>query len=182
VIVYYGAIAEWFDWPLWIHAAKARPNWSFVLIGQSYDNNPAGVRARAAASPNIHYLGPKPYPELARYMHFVDVATIPFLLNSVTHSCSPVKMFEYMATGKPIVATAMHEVLKYDSVLVAHTPAEFVERLEEACIRTSDPTYQSLLRKEAERNTWGARAAAYIEALRSASTRFHGKPRRAMID
>ena len=93
-------MAEWFDWPLWIHAAKARPNWSFVLIGPAYDGDIAAVHARAAAAPNIHYLGPKRYDELPGYMQFVDVATIPFVLNAITHACSPVKLFEYMAAGK----------------------------------------------------------------------------------
>ena len=126
VIVYYGALAEWFDWPLWIHAAKARPNWSFVLIGTAYDGDVAAVQARAAAAPNIHYLGPKRYDELPAYMQFVDVATIPFVLNAITHACSPVKLFEYMAAGKPIVTTAMREVLKYQSVLVARSAEDFV--------------------------------------------------------
>ncbi len=181
VIVYYGAMAEWFDWPLWIHAAKARPNWSFVLIGPAYDGDVAAVHARAAAAPNIYYLGPKRYDELPRYMQFVDVATIPFVLNAITHACSPVKLFEYMAVGKPIVTTAMREVLKYKSVLVAQTQEDFVRRLDEAIAKKHDPHYLALLRAEAEANTWKSRALALNAALAETRARRGGNPRRAQL-
>jgi hypothetical protein len=181
VVAYYGAIANWFDWPLWVHAANARPDWSFVLIGPAYDGNTAAVQARAAAAPNIHYLGPKRYDELPRYMQFVDVATIPFVLNAITHACSPVKLFEYMAAGKPVVTTAMREVLKYHSVLVAHSAEDFVRRLDEAVGKRNDTDYLALLRAEAESNTWHSRAAALAAALQAAAARYGGRPRRATM-
>jgi glycosyltransferase involved in cell wall biosynthesis len=181
VIAYYGTIAEWFDWPLWIHAAKARPNWSFVLIGPAYDNDTHALRLRAAQASNIYYLGPKPYGELPGYMRYVDVATIPFVLNAITHACSPVKLFEYMAAGKPIVTTAMREVLKYKSVLAARSPEEFVLRLDEAIDKRDDPTYLALLRKEAEENTWESRAQSLVSALRVANERYGGQTRRARL-
>ena len=175
--MYYGALAEWFDWPLWIHAAKARPNWSFVLIGPAYDGDVAAVHARVAAAPNIFYLGPKRYDELPGYMQFVDVATIPFVLNAITHACSPVKLFEYMAAGKPVVTTAMREVLKYKSVLVARSAEEFVCRLDEAVTKQHDPAYLALLRTEAEANTWHSRAMALKKALQAARIQYGGAPR-----
>jgi glycosyltransferase involved in cell wall biosynthesis len=181
VIAYYGAMAEWFDWPLWVHAAKARPNWSFILIGLPYDGNYAAVHARASAAPNIYYLGPKRYDELPSYMTFVDVATIPFVLNSITHACSPVKLFEYMAAGKPVVTTAMREVLKYESVLVAKSPDDFVRRLDEAVAKHHDPAYLALLQAEAERNTWRSRAMTLSSALEAARSRYGGIPRRARL-
>jgi glycosyltransferase involved in cell wall biosynthesis len=181
IIAYYGALGPWFDWPLWIHAAKARPDWSFVLIGPPYDGDMLPIRTRAAEAPNIHYLGPKQYRELPGYLRYFDVATIPFLLNSITHACSPVKLFEYMAAGKPIVTTAMREVLKYKSVLVAHSPEDFVERLDQALAMRNDPAYQSLLRIEAEQNTWESRAAGLIEALREAELQYGSRPRRAAL-
>lgn len=179
VIAYYGTFADWFDWPMLIHAAKARPNWSFVLIGPPYDGYLGPILARAAESPNIYYLGPKAYGELPAYMQFVDVATIPFVLNPITHACSPVKLFEYMAAGKPIVVTAMREVLKYKSVLVTESADDFVRKLDEAVAKRDDPAYLALLRQEAEQNTWDSRARKLMSALQAASAVGDGRPQRA---
>jgi glycosyltransferase involved in cell wall biosynthesis len=180
VVVYYGFLAEWFDWPMWEHAAAAKPEWSFVLIGAPYDGDAEAIRARVGRHPNMFYLGPKPYAELSRYMAHVDVATIPFLLNDITHACSPVKLFEYMAAAKPIVTTPMREVLKYESVLTAATPSAFVRRLEEALRKRGDPEYLSILKREAEKNTWQSRADMLRARVKTLQVEHGGIPRRKL--
>lgn len=179
VVTYYGTIADWFDWPLWEEAARARRDWSFVLIGPPYDGRTHPVQARVRSHPNMHYLGPKPYQALPAYVAHCDVMTIPFVLNSVTHSCSPVKLFEYMAAGKPVVASPMREILKYRSVLFAETPEDFVKRIETALRRREDPTYQQTLEREARENTWQRRAEALLNAIESAQKAQGRLPRRA---
>lgn len=168
VVSYYGALGEWFDWDMWLGAAALRPDWAFVLIGYPYDGKMDAVRARLVAFPNAHYLGPKPYQELPAYLAQIDVATIPFILNDITHGCSPVKLFEYMAAGKPIVCSPMREVLKYRSVRFATTAEEFVRRIEEVAPLRADPEYQYLLRQEAAENTWRARAERLSVAVAAA--------------
>ena len=79
--------------------------------------------------PRVHFLGAKPYAELPRYARFYDVAILPFAVNEITESVSPVKIFEYMAAGKPVVTTGLPECRKYRSCLIADTPDDFVKQL-----------------------------------------------------
>jgi glycosyltransferase involved in cell wall biosynthesis len=178
VVAYYGAIAEWFDWKMWEGAAVARRDWSFVLIGPPYDGRADSVNARVSSHPNMHYLGPKPYQSLPAYVSHCDVMSIPFVLNSVTHSCSPVKLFEYMAAGKPVVASPMREIRKYKSVLFAETAQEFVKSIETALRQREDPAYRQTLQREARENTWHERAEALRNAIKSTRAAEDGLPRR----
>jgi teichuronic acid biosynthesis glycosyltransferase TuaH len=165
VVGYYGAIAEWMDFDLWRAAARLRPDWAFVWIGFPLRPGMVDEIAEVAKLPNAFYLGKKPYRELPAYLAYFDVATIPFLLNPITHACSPVKLFEYMAAGKPVVATRMREILKYRSVRFADTAQEFVAQIEVALKLRDDPDYRRVLRSEAEANTWRARAKALCRAM-----------------
>lgn len=179
VVGYYGVIAEWFSWDILEYCASARPDWSFVLIGIPYTaEDRARINNRTTRYSNIYFLGPKPYRVLSDYLYCFDIATIPFMLNPITHACSPVKLFEYMAGGKPIVTTPMKEIIKYRSVLTGETPDEFLSQLEKAlCLRASD-SYRSVLRQEAHENTWGARAEYLINQLEAVHRRQVGRPRR----
>ena len=181
MVGYHGALSTWFDWSLWLHAARARPDWSFVLVGPAFRVTEEEIRERVAERPNLYYLGAKPFRQLTRYTARFDVAAIPFTLNAVTHACSPVKLFEYMAAGKPVVATPMREVLKYRSVLVADGPDSFVARLDEAVARRSDPDYQALLAREAAANTWRSRAETLRHALEDVLARQGRVPRRHLL-
>jgi hypothetical protein len=136
------------------------------------------VLAEKRRHANVFYLGAKPYDALPQYLACCDVAVIPFVLNEVTHACSPLKLFEYMAAGKPIVATPMREITKYRSVLFASGCGEFVQQLERAVCLGGDPEYKSLLRQEAESNTWRARAIRIREAVEVARQAQEGRPRR----
>ncbi len=167
VVGYYGALAEWFDWDIWIGMALKKPEWSFVLIGYPYDGNIKAAQERLAQYPNIYYLGPKPYLQLTEYLAAFDVATIPFVINAITHGCSPVKLFEYMAGGKPIVCTPMRETLKYQSILFATNDDEFISKIEEALVLCKTADYQGLLLKESTENTWKARAQLLIDRVKS---------------
>jgi teichuronic acid biosynthesis glycosyltransferase TuaH len=104
---------------------------------------------------------------------------IPFVLNSITHSCSPVKLFEHVAAGKPVVATPMREILKYRSVLFAETSEDFVKRVETALRRREEPAYRRTLEREAQENTWQERAEALRHALESVRAAQGGLSRRA---
>jgi teichuronic acid biosynthesis glycosyltransferase TuaH len=90
-----------------------------------------------------------------------------------------VKLFEHMAAGKPVVASPMREILKYQSVLFAGTPEDFVQRVETALHQRQDPAYCQLLEREARENTWQQRAEALRHAIESVRTAQGGLPRRA---
>ncbi len=164
IIGYYGALARWFDYRLFSAVAGSRPDLNFVLIGLDYDGslNPSGL----LDLPNVHWLGQKPYADLPCYLHFFDVATIPFELSHITHTTSPLKLFEYMAGGKPVVATPMQESLRFEGVLTASNPDEFSTQLDHALTLNSSPDYQATIDSVARSNTWEARARQIIEALK----------------
>ncbi|MDP8224447.1 MAG: glycosyltransferase [Candidatus Lernaella stagnicola] len=167
VVGYYGIIESWFDFELWAQVAAKKTRWSFVLVGHATAAVAAQVDALTSSAPNIFYLGSKPYAELPAYLAHMDIATIPFKLNDVTHATSPLKLFEYMAAGKPIVATPMREIIKYKSVLWGEQPGAFVRQLESAVTFAENATYRETLAREAAANTWTARAAELLAAIRA---------------
>ena len=164
IVCYYGALASWFDYEL-VRALAATGRYSVVLIGLKYDTSfdeqlPSPV-------PNLYYLGARDYRVLKYYAHEAAVLMIPFLINDITRATSPVKLFEYMALGRPIVTTDMDECRQYRSVLIGHSREEFLSQVERALTLRNDADYLAALARDAEENDWQAKAAAIIEALRA---------------
>jgi len=162
IVGYYGALAEWVDYDLLDYAAQRLPDHSFVFIGPNYDKTMD--EAEVFTRPNVWWLGPKSYDGLPAYLHHFSVATIPFKVNEVTHRVSPLKLFEYMAGGKPVVTTAMREAQHYEHVLVAHDPDEWVKLLAEGCDLDRDPAFVASLQRMARANTWDQRVGTLIDA------------------
>jgi len=163
IMGYYGALCEWFDFDLLAKVARARPDYRFVLIGLT--TLPDKVRQLVRENANIAYLGEKCYEELPSYLAHFDVAMIPFVVNHVTNAVSPLKLFEYMAGGRPVVSTNLFECRKHEQVLVADCAADFASHLDRAVTLASDGEYQEELRTIAAKNSWRARAAMIVEAL-----------------
>ena len=154
IIGYYGAIADWFDSALVRDLANAHPEWTFLLIGSTHlsDLKPLqGVK-------NIYLLGEKPYNEIPGYLSHFDVGIIPFKQTPLTHATNPVKMYEYLSAGKPIVATRLDEISHYDDyVRLAETRDEWEAAILESL---SEEKRDSLLEKRfvfARANTWDKR-------------------------
>jgi glycosyltransferase involved in cell wall biosynthesis len=160
VIGYFGALAKWFDYDVIRYIATSRSGYEIVLIGIDYDGSIG--RSGVLTLPNVHFLGTKHYASLPDYAAYFDVATVPFVLNDVTQSTSPVKLFEYMAARRPIVTTDLRECRKYRSVLIGRDYAEFVAKLDEALGLRSDAEYRVLLDREADENSWAGRARALM--------------------
>ena len=108
IVGYYGAIAEWVDYDLIRRSAQALPDFEFVFLGPDYDGSVDSHRD-IFDLPNVRWLGVKEYGELPGHLHHFDVTTIPFIINEVTHAVSPLKLFEYMAGGRPIVTPNLRE-------------------------------------------------------------------------
>lgn len=164
IIGYYGALASWFDYNLLKYLAEKRPEYSIVLFGIKYDDSLD--KSDIGKYSNIFFLGSRNYDVLQNYASKFNVCTIPFLINDITKATSPVKLFEYMALGKPIVTTAMTECKKYKSVFISNTYDEFIELVDNA-INLNDKSYFELLQKEALENTWFEKAKIIINLLKS---------------
>ena len=104
---FFGVIDERMDLELLRHAAEARPAYQFVLVGPVVKIPESSL----PRSENLHYLGSKQYAELPAYLHGWDVAIMPFALNDATLFISPTKTLEYLAADKPVVSTAVADVV-----------------------------------------------------------------------
>ena len=166
IVCYYGALASWFDYDL-VKKIAATGKYSVVLFGikydESYDKNMHG-------EPDIYFMGPRDYRVLKNYANRADVLVIPFLINDITKSTSPVKIFEYMALHKPIVTTDMLECRKYSSVLIGVDHDDFLQQLEHALELREDAAYLALLDRQARENEWSEKTKAILDMLRAEET------------
>ncbi|HWI13533.1 MAG TPA: glycosyltransferase [Burkholderiales bacterium] len=131
VLGYFGVIDERLDYELIDRLAASFHDGSIVMIGPLAKVDRDTLPQRA----NIHWLGQQAYETLPRYVKGFDVCLMPFALNEATEHINPTKTLEYMAAGKPVVSTAVPDVVRnFDSlVTVAHTPVAFIEAAREAC-------------------------------------------------
>lgn len=164
IICYYGSLAVWFDYELLKKCAKKYPKYAFVLIGIEYDSSLKD--SKILNNKNVIYLGKINYSELINLTKDVDLLTIPFLINEVTESTSPVKLFEYMATKKPILTTAMKECKKYKSVIIGENHNDFIKKIDSTIELINDDKYIELEIKEAEENTWDSKSETIIDLLK----------------
>ncbi len=104
---FFGVIDERMDLQLLSQLSRERPEYQFVVVGPVV-KIPEDSLPRAQ---NIHYLGPKPYAQLPLYLRGWDVAMMPFALNDSTRFISPTKTLEYIAGGRPVVSTAVRDVV-----------------------------------------------------------------------
>ena len=125
-IGFYGVIDERFNVELLRSVAELRPDWHFVIIGPTAKIDPVSLPTNR----NIHFLGMRDYNALPEYLAGWDVAMMPFELNDATKYISPTKTPEFLAAGKPVVSTSIHDVVHpYGDkklVSIADTPDEFV--------------------------------------------------------
>ena len=164
VIGYFGAISEWFDMPLVVSAARERPGWRFILVGSTFGCDVT----EAKRVPNIEFVGEVPYAELPQWVHGFDVCLIPFILNELTSCTNPVKVYEYLSAGKPVVATRMPELEAIsEQVLLADDNADFVKQLDRALEGSSDEKAAASRREWASGHSWRARADQLSAAVAS---------------
>lgn len=129
VIGYYGALAQWLDYPLLAALADRRPEWNFILVGDIFVDDLAGLEHK----PNVQLLGRKPYSQMPLYLDHFDACLIPFRLYNVTHAVDPVKFYEYISAGKPVISTPLTEMSIYKDLLYFATGVdEFIEQIERA--------------------------------------------------
>lgn len=126
-IGYYGVIDERLDLTLIDEIAAKKPEWNFIYIGPVVKIDPETLPKRE----NIFYLGSKTYADLPQYLATWDIAMMPFALDESTRFISPTKTPEYLAGGKPVISTAIDDVIAtYGSenlVHIIHNSDEFIE-------------------------------------------------------
>jgi len=158
---YFGAIAPWIDWELMDYVSERNRDLNFVMIGPLY-----GEFKDIVTADNIYYLGRKDYVELPRYLQYFDVCIIPFKVTPMIEACNPIKMYEYLSAGKPVVTTDMPEVRNLAGVYVGKTNQEFNHYIQQALWHKDDFTQKMARMKIARANSWANRAKAADEKIR----------------
>jgi len=150
VLGYIGVVDERIDYQL-VDQLSHATNGSVVMVGPSTKVDPATFPRRE----NLHWLGGRDYADLPAYAKAFNVCLMPFALNDATRFINPTKTLEYMATGRPIVSTAIEDVvLQFSKVVsIARTPVEFVHHCHAAVHR---PNAAAIARglELAARNSW----------------------------
>jgi teichuronic acid biosynthesis glycosyltransferase TuaH len=152
IIGYVGAIVSLrIDIDIITELARSRPQWSIVLVGPEDDFFSGSALHEY---PNIHFLGRKPLAELPAYIAQFDVCFNPQLVNEMTIGNYPLKIDEYLAMGKPIVATRTDAMQIFeDYVYCAGRPADYVPLIERA-LSEDDPDLPEKRKKFAATHTW----------------------------
>jgi len=159
---YVGALGPWFDTEAVRHAALALPSWSFALAGRI--ENPDVVAL--ADLPNVETVGEIPFREVPTFLAGLDVALVPFRDLPLTRAVDPVKLYEGLAAGLPVVARRLPEVERWTEprVYAYSTPEEFIAALKRAV--EGDSLEQARdRRRAAEQESWDRRAAALLETV-----------------
>lgn len=138
-IGFYGVIDERIDVNLIREIATARPEWQLMMIGPIVKIDPVTL----PRLPNIHYLGGKTYDELPVYLSGWEVAVMPFAINQSTRYISPTKTPEYLAGGRPVVSTPIHDVVQMygdsELVFIASDSDSFITAIDRALAMMETP-------------------------------------------
>jgi glycosyltransferase involved in cell wall biosynthesis len=153
-IGFFGVIDERMDLDLLETISHQRPEWHFIIIGPVVKIDPATL----PMGPNIHYLGVKAYEELPTYLAGWDVAMMPFGINESTRFISPTKTPEYLAGGKPVVSTAIPDVVspygENGLVYIADSASAFIQGIEQELGMKNREGWLKAVDIFLEKNSW----------------------------
>jgi GT2 family glycosyltransferase/glycosyltransferase involved in cell wall biosynthesis len=165
VIGYYGAIAEWFDVDLLRKVARDNPDALVLMVGR----DTAGVAEAVSDVKNIRFVGEVAYAELPYWLYGFDVCLLPFKVIPLTLATNPVKVYEYLSAGKPVVSVDLPELSQFEGLVrLAGDHEGFLHQVKLALAEpVGDVSLESPRREFGSRQTWLHRAAALDEALDS---------------
>ena len=165
VIGYQGGIASWFDYDLMDYVIRNNPDFIFLFAGM------VDVRSRRDFGRIVHYrnvlhLGAVDPEVLPWVLSRINVGIIPFKINDLIRATNPIKLYEYLAAGKPVVATPMLEVMRYEAkgmVATAEDPEAFSRSLREMASLAEEPSLHRERLMIGHDNSWNARFRKILE-------------------
>jgi glycosyltransferase involved in cell wall biosynthesis len=165
IVGYVGHISIRLDLPLLAEIARQRPDWSLVLVGSVWEKKCEREMAALCALPNVHFLGAKAPTEVPRYVYAFDACLIPYCQGKEADHINPIKLYEYLAAGKPVVSVDIPALDGFRHVIrTAGSPDTFVAALE-AALHETDPALVEERRRLAAENSWEHRVEAIGAAV-----------------
>lgn len=167
IIGYLGTIERRIDYALMKQVVELNPNKSFVFAGPVIDEHiPGWMRTTA----NVYLPGPVPYAEMAQMLKGFAIAVIPFKKDDVSATIFPLKLFEYLGAGKPVIVTDFNPDLKdytHGAVNFCADAESFNKAINEV-LATDNTAKQQERIAVAKKNTWDIRANQILELMRKA--------------
>jgi glycosyltransferase involved in cell wall biosynthesis len=135
--------------------AQADPSWQIVLVGPVKSGQVDEARLRRL--PTVHLLGPKPRSDLPMYLKGLDVALVPYRASELTRNIFPLKLFEYLAAGLPVVAGGLPELDRFSGIIEVAEKIQDYPGLVRAAIAEDGPEKRAARVALAAENTWDRR-------------------------
>jgi len=174
IIGYTGNICHRSDYDLLSAICAGHPDKNIVMVGPRNHWNSTSMDLDAI--PNLHFVGPKRLERLPEFLAHFDVLILPFLCNEVTKSIYPLKINEYLASGKPVIATPFSEdILSFDGLIRLEKEHQaFVSAISEE-MASDTPSKQLKRYEEASKNTWDNRVMQIWKLLTEKLKHFHSE-------
>lgn len=157
---YFGLFDDRSDQELITKIATALPNVSFVITGDIETDT-----SQIAKLPNIYFTGSIPYSELPAMAMGYDICMLPYKINELTNAIQPLKIKEYLATGKPVISTAIKEAEKLVPLICAsNSPEEWLEFIQ---ARLENPTSLDLKERKTliKNESWEKKSEQFLEYI-----------------
>lgn len=169
---FFGLIHFWIDRELIARVARLRPDYAFVLIGDRATDTSAIDRL-----PNVHLLGRRPNSELPAYCAGFRAGLLPFTRTAMTRSVNPIKMYEYLAAGLPIISTPLPEAERFTGpVSMVNTAEEFAAACDDA-LASDYPGRREAISRSVANESWRSKVeliSALVEKRLAGSRSFNG--------
>ena len=160
VIGYFGTVGEFVDFDLLAYLVESRPSWTFLFVGLI-----AADVSRLRRYSNVIFAGPQPYENLPHWAAAFDVAIYAHQVNRQTRHSNPLKLREYLATGKPVVSVITPETVTFTEVVyLAETPEAYLAAIELA-LREETPELRRKRMAAVTGVSWDARFAETIAVV-----------------
>lgn len=158
-----GAMYEWVDLGLVAVMARAFPRVSFMMVGPVRE---AMDREVVSVPENLCFTGPVPYASVPDLMRAFDIGLVPFRVNDLTRAADPIKIYEYLACGLPVVSTAITEAGKFNNLVrVGKTLGHFEDELARTLGELGSVTDEDIAIRRAAAVSWEERFLAILDLI-----------------
>lgn len=167
IVGYTGIISERIDFELIEQMARLHPEWSLVFVGpvDLRDLRRSDAFERIKQHQNVFFLGERPYQRLPTYLKAFDVCILPYGLDRFNLSCSPLKLYEYLAAGKTLVSTDLPEVRPFHGLVRIARDIEEFERQLVVALEERDEALSQRRLATARENSWEKRAEQVLQII-----------------